>query len=79
MRVMNAVMICVLALALGESTLAADDKIDSGMSTERLRRVGMKLKEFVDAMDRREFISRTSRAVSILQSCCAKGATMLAV
>lgn len=48
MRMKNSFLIVVSVLVLGITVLAADDKIVSGMSTERLRRVGLKVKEFVD-------------------------------
>ena len=48
MRVMNAALICALALACSAGLLAAEERLDAGISVERIRRVGAKLQEFVE-------------------------------
>src|SRR5437867_10313392 len=51
MRVTSRLLLCVVAIGLGGVGMSAEDKIDVGMSIERLRRVGPKLEELV-ATDR---------------------------
>ena len=49
MRALNGLGLCGLGLVLGAGTMAAQDSIESGLSLERLQRIGTKLQEYVDA------------------------------
>ena len=47
MRTLNGLVMC--GLVLGAGTMAAQDRIESGLSVERLQRIGAKLQEYIDA------------------------------
>src|SRR5689334_21079619 len=49
MRVVSGIVLCAMALRLGTAVSAADEKLDAGMSVERLRRIAPKVKEYIDA------------------------------